>query len=552
MRRGIYDFVLVGLVLVFTFLASSFAVRNSDFWLHLAGGRLLAEGRYQFGVDPFAFTTENHYWANQSWLFDVLVFLLYNHFGGTILVVLKALLISLLAIVLMRVRRPLSGMSWPAACTLLAVLAMSPQLLLQSTCLSYVFVGLTLWLLVRPRELSATLRQQLRHDAPVLLLFVLWVNMDSWFLLGPLLVGLFWLGERLFPNRSVGDAILYTPGWLWGASLAVCFLNPHHAHAFTLPVELMPLPDALRHDVRFEPLHSTPWRMIRYYHPLAGVNWASCAYLVLLAVGALSFPLNTRNVVGWRLLVWLTFGGLSAWVSRTIPFFVIVAAPITALNLQDALSRFKTGSERVEAPSARSRLGRLLRGTPHFSLVLSSMALIILAWPGWLQGFQNAGRHVAWTVQPDSSLRRSAERLHIWHQQGKLSVGRGFLAHPDLVHYCAWFCPEEKGFLDRRLQLFGSVADTYEEICRALNLGLATPGSRPRDSWRSNLRDWGITHLVLYDPSLPRLFPSLQQLATEKSDWTLLEVEGQALLVGWRDGERTLPEGLPPFNAERL
>ena len=88
MRRRVFDFVLISVVLVFAFLASSFAVRNSDFWLHRASGRLLAEGRYQFGVDPFAFTTENQYWANHAWLFDLLLFLLGEHFGGGVLVVL--------------------------------------------------------------------------------------------------------------------------------------------------------------------------------------------------------------------------------------------------------------------------------------------------------------------------------------------------------------------------------------------------------------------------------------------------------------------------------
>lgn len=558
MQRRFLDLVLMGLVLVLAFLAASFAVRNSDFWLHLASGRLLAEGRYPFGVDPFAFTTENHYWANHAWLFDWPLYLLYIRLGGTILVVLKAVLVSLLALVLLRMRRPGSGLGWPAACTLLAVLAMSPRLLLHSTLLSYFFLALTLWLLWRPLVSRAgsvsdgsapvtnasgsySALHQLRHYVPLLLLFILWVNVDSWFLLGPLLVVLFWLGEKLTPARSASEDLPHTPAWLVPVGVAVCLINPHHIHAFTLPAELMPLPEALRSDVRFAPLRTSPWQMSLYFSPLSGVNLAGGAYLVLLAVGALSFLLNVRNLTGWRLLVWLTFAGLSAWLARTIPFFAVVAAPITALNLQDAFAP----AQEPPSPARRS-----LVGVCNFALVMSALALIVLAWPGWLQGFQDKGRHVDWAVQPDSSLRRVAEKLHLWRD--KLGKGRGFLSHPSLVHYCAYFCPEEKGFLDQRLPLFRDVAESYEEICRAVNPALAPSSSKAILGWRDRLRDWGITHLVLYDPDLRRLLPALTRLADDKGAWTLLSIDGQALIVGWRDGDRLLPPEVPVFQADRL
>jgi hypothetical protein len=545
MQRRSFDFVLIGLVLIFTFLASSFAVRNSDFWLHLASGRLLAEGRYQFGVDPFAFTTANHYWVNHAWLFDLPLYLLYAHLGeqlgGVVLVVLKALFVSFMALVLLYIRRPEGRLGWPAACVLLAVLAMSPRLLLHSTLTSYVLLALTLWLLRRPLQANASFRRQVGHYAPLLLLFVLWVNVDSWFLLGPLLAALFWLGERL-QIRSASEETRRTPGWLWPTGLALCLINPHHLHAFTLPAELTPLPEALRHDLRFAQLYTSPWQINLYviYTPLSGINLARAAYLVLLALGALSFLLNVRNLLGWRLLVWLAFAGLSAWSVQAIPFFAIVAAPLTALNLQDAFSLGRMGRS------------RWLCGISYSILVISALVLIGLAWPGWLQGFQDRGRHVDWSVQPDGSLRHVAEKLRLWRRQGKLGEGRGFLYHPSLVHYCAYFCPEEKGFLDLRLPLFHEVADSYEEICQALNPTFAAAESKTPLGWRSTLRTWGITHLVLYDPVAGRLLPTLMQLADENSPWTLLDVDGQALIIGWRDGDRSLPSDVPPLDAERL
>src|SRR5207244_12837872 len=50
------DLVLSGLVLILGFLLASFALRNSDFFMHLAQGRLYAHGQFKFGTDPFSYT----------------------------------------------------------------------------------------------------------------------------------------------------------------------------------------------------------------------------------------------------------------------------------------------------------------------------------------------------------------------------------------------------------------------------------------------------------------------------------------------------------------
>src|SRR5207302_3015059 len=91
------DRVLVGLALVLAFLLGSFAIRNSDFFLSLAGGRDLLQGKYRFGVDPYAYTTDGIYYVNLSWLFDLGLYGLYQLSGGAGVVIVKALLITVLA-----------------------------------------------------------------------------------------------------------------------------------------------------------------------------------------------------------------------------------------------------------------------------------------------------------------------------------------------------------------------------------------------------------------------------------------------------------------------
>src|SRR5262245_2811804 len=532
--RGL-DNGLSGVVWPSASLAASFVAINHDLWLHLASGRLLARGEYRFGIDPFAYTTEGVYWANSSWLYDWLLYGLHRAIGGPGLVLLKALLVAGLAWALLGVRRWSGDVGVPAACTALAILAMSPRLFLQPAVLSCVFLGLTLWLLWRHRPPCATAVSAVEppprltqpwHFAPLLLLFALWANLDEWFFLGPAVVTLVWLGQllqRLLPAdsggkgekgasvssapRLLGSSAPPLPVWLVPASWAVCLLNPHHFHVFALPAELSPMLSAvgLPQDARFQGLFAPAWRLNLRVRPVAAINLAEWSYVILLALGLGSFLLNWRHLSGGRLLVWIAFAGLSIWRVRTVPFFAVVAGPITALELQNFLAR-----RRATQP-ARREGKRLVTG--RVALLTAGLALLVLTWAGWLQGFYREERRPAWAVQAAPPLRHVAQTIQRLRDEGKLTANdRVFPFHPDVGNYLAWFCPGEKVFLDGRLTLFGRVLPEYLMVCRQLAPDVdqrQLQGQRLVDistEWRTVFRDQGITYLILHDPD-PQLFP---------------------------------------------
>src|SRR5262245_20319318 len=69
---GATDWLFGLIVCALAFLLASTPARNSDLWLHLASGRLLAQG--QFGQDPFSSTTTGVFWVNHSWLSDAALY----------------------------------------------------------------------------------------------------------------------------------------------------------------------------------------------------------------------------------------------------------------------------------------------------------------------------------------------------------------------------------------------------------------------------------------------------------------------------------------------
>ncbi|HZU34580.1 MAG TPA: hypothetical protein VFA18_01655, partial [Gemmataceae bacterium] len=154
------DVVAAGLVLVLAFFLGSFAAHNSDFWQHLALGRLVAHGQYHFGEDPFAYSIQDSgaaLWTNASWLFDWALYQVgaapdggLPALGGAPIIILKALLIVLLAGLMIRIRRAGSSAWIPLCLTALGLVVMMPRLLLQPTIVSFLLLGLTLYLLQAP------------------------------------------------------------------------------------------------------------------------------------------------------------------------------------------------------------------------------------------------------------------------------------------------------------------------------------------------------------------------------------------------------------------
>ncbi len=543
------DLLLCGLVVVLAVLVSAFAVRNSDYFQHLAVGRLIAQGQYAFGADPLSFASEGTYWVNHAWLYDLLQYLTYVVFGGEALVVLKAVLVAALALVLMQIRRRGESLWAPAFCTGLAVLVMSQRLLLQPPVVSFFFLGATLWLLEQHRR---EFKSPYVLPAATAVLCALWVNTDGWFVLGPLAVGLYWLGqflqEKLAPVRKGPDApppqANKRLGLMLAAGLLGCLLNPHGIFAFEVPAQLGTTDSAraLAQDPIFQGLFYSPVSELYWRSARATQSTTMFAYYPLLALALVSFALNLFRTRWWRVTVWVPFALLSLYSARSIPFFAVVSAPIMALNFQDFAANWVGARRAAEAwMTPVSLTGRALT-------LLVATAAVAAAWPGWLYSWDNDERRderraLKFEIVEDVSLRRAAEKLAELRRDGVLRDGEhGFNYVPDVANYVAWFCPGEKSFLDYRHTAFpaSAVAD-YVAARRGLNPppSAFADGRGPDESaWQKVFRDRGVRYLVLHDrdPGTNLGLP-LARMWFNRAAWTELHRDGRTSVFAWHEGE---------------
>jgi tetratricopeptide (TPR) repeat protein len=511
------------LVAALAFLLASTPARNSDLWLHLASGRSLVRGLAPLGTDPFASTTTGVFWVNHTWLSDAVLYALYDHGGGRALVIAKALLVAALAGLFFCFRRSGTrvGVGAPSA----AVLALAPWLSLQPVLFSLVGVVLTLYLLERPGLVEEAHVARARALRWLLLpLFALWANLDGWFLLGPVLVGLYALGEwlrRLAGSRSLE---LLALALLAPAGLAACLLTPYHFRSLTWPAPL-----GLSHAEQV--LMRDPLGQGLVHSPFGGraapafAGPAGWAYCLLLAAGAGSFVLLGRNLHPGRLLAWLALAALTLYQARAIPFFAVAAGPVLALNMQD-WAGLREKRERGEEEKRRQSIipGLFFSFSP---LVLCS--LLLLAWPGWLQPAPHQPR--GWAIEPDGSLVRLSCRLEDAHRE-ESPPGRFVLTlSPESAHYLAWFCPSERGFLDSRWPLFEGAADDFVQMRRCL---LTSDDSGPDPALGPLLDAHHIDRILVHDADWQRTTQAYRCLLRGNPEWQLLSLEGGAALFGRR------------------
>jgi hypothetical protein len=491
--------LLLVLVSALGFLLASFPARNSDMWLHLARGRLLAHGQFPSTTDPdLAFDL----WGNQTWLYDLFCYDCYTILAGAGLVAAKALLGVGIALLLLWRSRATGGWYLPAFCTSLALLTMSRYLALQPATVSYFFLALTIVALGFPRSAEDNASPPLLSWR-LLLLFLVWANVDRWFLLGLGFVALVWVGEVVDVALSLGTSpkrwqgILLRRGFSLLALAGVCLANPSHIYAFVLAEELSGL--GLSAVQVITPFGSG-------YFAIVGWNPASLAYYVLLALSMISFIATAPQWRWQRFLPWLVFALLSAFQMRAIPFFAVVAAPVLAWNIRDIIAKHFYG------PGGEVQQVELLR----FGQVLTAMLVLILlvcSWPGWLQSPPFGSRRWAFDLPP--SLERVANTVRRWHEEGKLTADSGGLhLSADTVYAFAWFCPSEK-----RLRL------TSEDSAADL---------------RQRMHSEGIDHIFVYDKDRDRLLLHLSGLVlvADPEQWPLLDQEGDVAVFGWRDPAR--------------
>ncbi len=512
-----FDSVLACLVLALAFLLASFVARNSDVWQHLAVGRLAAAGQYDFSTDPLSYATDGVRWVNHAWLTDWVSYQLFRSVGGAGLVACKAVLVTLtVGIGLLHLRR--DRPRWLAiGFVALAVVALSPRVTLQPMIVSCLMLAVLLHLL------------QIRAYRFVPLLVAAWVNLDDWYVLGPAITTLHWVGGRI--RRS--DAV---PVWLPLAAFAACLVSPFHVHGLTLPTELSLA--FWSSDLARDPRVAVQFASYFSANPFTGEHADSAAfwaYCGLVVGGTVALIVNGRRADLGLGLTWGVVVVLSVWQARLVPLCAVVAVSVVARHVQSLTPVVSWG--------------RIGRGATCVAVVGCG----VVAWGGWLHGARGRDRVVGWAVSADPSLVEAAATLSTWRADGLLPPDLRVLGTtPDVSNTLAWFAGGERGYLDTRWELHAR-SGRVQSLGIADQLGLATTNPAAAADF-DRIQSYRVGTVLLYDPS-PRVLASV--LAAD-GPWRVVRIDGRAVWLAAKPGRADTPLEYWPaaapltFDADRL
>ena len=554
------DLAILATLLVLTFFVGSFVATNSDLWMHLAIGQRISAGEFTFGEDPYSWLTEAKpkspapFWVHQSWLYSWLFFQLHELVGGAGLVLIKAILFTIAIGLLSRIGWNEANRWFVLIALIAAALAVSPRLLLQPTVVSFLFLSITLFVLARV-GCFAHARPDGKTPCPRMLwilppLFALWANLDVWFILGPMVLGLCWAAAgltRWFPDTKVVPA--KTLGLVFGVGVLACLLNPYHMWVFQLPPELaylvvsvadalhLPLPNELVGAGRTlselrkgdtDLVWTMPAVSSKYWsNPQMGWNIAGMAAVPLLLLGLLAFTLTARiksqpgapTLHIGRFVLWLVFGVMALVLWRMIGFFALVAAPLTAMTLGEFLDWQQTVSA---IPAEKRNRGLKLARLVSIPFVL---LLLFLAWPGWLHrttDFSSPHR-VAWDVRAEPSLKRTALTLQELKQKGKChNVFNGMSS--EVAQYMSFFAPDVKFGFDNRFALYAERFPEYSKARKAL-------GGQTSDEWQIYFAENQVDQVVVVN--FIRRDAPYQQWWADWDKWRQRGGDNRSVIFSW-------------------
>lgn len=534
------DWVMAGGALALAFFAGSFAAQNSDVWMRLATGRLLADGGYSFGTDPFSYSSEGRTWVNHSWLVDLLSYKLFQVGGGAALIIGKCVLLAIAAGFVLLARRPGQSAVPFTVCCVAGVLAAAPRLLLQPTIVSLVFLTALLCALIRlPKPAGSW-----RFPVGVAILFCLWANCDQWFILGPAILLLYAIGQYIRPDPETDVLSVWKA---LGLGVLACMLSPHHYHVWTIPPEVFggDLARIFQGDPEFDDLFrpGLDKERFRFSHGPANPG----GLIAILALTVIGIAVNYRQMsIGLTLV---QFGAIALWGIhyRAVPLMALIIAPIAAKNLAEAISRLGTANLAI----GTAKLIQTGQSTGRMIGVLGLTLLITVSYAGWLHPY-NLQRRWAWDLAPNDSNRRAAEQIKTWREAGLLPEGARVLnIQPDMGAYLAWHAPGEKAFFDNRLALHRGNAEQYAAVRRAFSIRSEEERRQDPFDLDAFLRDREISYAVTAHPDRRRNQQILRVMWRRGPDaeWPLWHVAGRAVIVGW--GKQTsIPKA--KFNALRF
>jgi hypothetical protein len=420
----------------------------------------------------------NQPYHDSHWLFQVALAISHRLAGLNGPILFMTLIWGAVFAITYREIRTDSSTAWAVLLCFLAVGASAERFLPRPEIITFLMIALFYSLLRQGKYESG-------RDLIILtLLQVLWVNSHGLFVIGPFMVGSYWLMEAIRystgkPNHFKQLSLLLV--LISGALFASPYGSGALEYSYLLFSEVgQEAPDYMQRVNELSPTFGAKAMG-------ASAFWF---FLLLLVTTVISMLLNFRAINLARLLIICGLALAAITGRRNIVLFALVAAPFIGENLQPCLSRLNPKPWMQKAGASMLALGMLLWS----SYALSGLYYIHMQIPA------RAGLGVT----PDFFPHGLIEFIKQHDIKGQVyntnRLGGFYLYH---------FFPDRLPLLDGRWEVYGD--RFFEEKEQAL---------QDYPSWKKWTAQYGVTNVLLHHTSheSPMLVPALYR----DPDWSLV------------------------------
>ena len=213
-------------------LASLRPIRSYDYFWHLATGKWIVEHRALPQSDPFAVASDAQAWVNGEWLFELILFPLFDILGHGGVSVLRAMGLALIFAVAFAYGTRYVTWQLSLAIALACWYGCLDRFDARPASAAVVILTVALWMLLE-------LPPGWRRAAGYSLITALWINVHPSALIAPALAGALVMGN-LSANRprALRRPLVWDLATLAGSAAAL-LLNPYGLHGVAAPLHLV-------------------------------------------------------------------------------------------------------------------------------------------------------------------------------------------------------------------------------------------------------------------------------------------------------------------------
>jgi len=229
------------LALVVMVFSQKIELTSSDLGRHLENGKIIWQNNQVLFKNLYSYSEPNTPFINHHWLAGVIYYVTFLICGFKLLSLLNIFIMIAAFVLAFKIAQKKAGFYISALLALPVIFLLGERVEVRPEIFSYLFIVLTWFILERASE-----RKNYRLLFWLIPLFLVWVNIHSYFLIGLILVG-FKFGDEFLPvflDASGSFQSRFKTAWpkarVWlkylGASILVCLLNPNFIKNLLYPL----------------------------------------------------------------------------------------------------------------------------------------------------------------------------------------------------------------------------------------------------------------------------------------------------------------------------